>query len=207
MAGIQEWRAKNSAYKIILRNGSPEWLRIEHGNRLAEYWQAKEEEICTTEAFNHCRPAKQERKPLTKAKQEMIRGAIREELGPNFRKKLIEIMEQNLEAVSEDGTDMGRTAAVEHKLVQKTEKQIYRKQFPLPTGHQDFMNKTVEDLLKVGAIKEDMSSPHNTLIFAVKKPHSNNLRLVQDLRALHENVENFLYPNLDIPSCMAKHGG
>jgi hypothetical protein len=177
MAGIQEWRTSNGAYEVILRNGGPEWLVVERGERLADYWQTEEEEICTTEAFSRCRPANQERKPLTKAKQEMIRMAIREELGPDFRRKLIEIMEQNHEAVSEDSADLGRTAAVEHKLVQKTEKQIYRKQFPLPTAHQDFINKTVEDLLKIGAIKEDMASPHNTPIFAVKKPHSNDLAL------------------------------
>jgi transposase InsO family protein len=207
MAGIQEWRARNGAYEVILHNGGPEWLVVERGERLADYWQTEEEEICTTEAFSRCRPANRERKPLSRAKQEMIRMAIREELGPEFRKRLIEIMEQNHEAVSEDSADLGRTAAVEHKLVQKSEKQIYRKQFPLPTAHQDFINKTVEDLLKIGAIKEDMASPHNTPIFAVKKPHSNDLRLVQDLRALNENVENFLHPILDIPSCMAKLGG
>jgi hypothetical protein len=140
--------SQNGAYEVILHNGGPEWLVVERGERLADYWQTEEEEICTTEAFSRCRPANRERKPLSRAKQEMIRMAIREELGPEFRKKLIEIMEQNHEAVSEDSADLGRTAAVEHKLVQKSEKQIYRKQFPLPTAHQDFINKTVEDLLE-----------------------------------------------------------
>jgi transposase InsO family protein len=207
IAGIQEWRQSDGSYSVWIMNSGPMWAEVDRGEELAEYWQAEEEEICTMEEFSRCRPASKKSTELSEEKKNMIKTAIRAELGKDFKEKLIKIILENHEAVSEDSADLGRTAAVEHKLTQKTEKQIYRKQFPLPAAHQDFINKTVEDLLKIGAIKEDMASPHNTPIFAVKKPHSNDLRLVQDLRALNDNIENFLHPILDIPACMAKLGG
>jgi transposase InsO family protein len=207
MAGIQEWRSPEKGYQVLVVNGGPEWMEIRRGEELAEYWQVEEEEICTVEQFAKCRPKGKESDKLSAEKQRMISEEVRTHLGPEFKRKLTAILQNHHQAISQDSADLGRTAAVPHKLVTKSDKQIYRKQFPLPAGHQEFIYKTVDDLMKIGAIKEDLASPHNTPIFAVKKPHSNDLRLVQDLRSVNDNIENFQHPILDIPGCIAKLGG
>jgi hypothetical protein len=206
LAGIQEWRG-SAGFNVLVVNGSPEWMSIERDEELAEYWQVDDEEICTMEDLRNCRPAARKNSPISEEKKKLIRENVKEEIGTDFRKRLVSVLMDYHEAVSENSADLGRTNVIPHKLVVKSEKQIYKKQFPVPVGHQEFIYKTVEDLLKIGAIKEDLASPHNTPIFAVKKPHSTDLRLVQDLRAVNENIENFQHPILDIPGCLAKLGG
>jgi len=205
--GISDWKSQEEGIEVLLVNRGDEEIELERGTEVAKYWQVEEEEVCTLEDFQRCRPANQQRKPISEEKKKLIREHTKTDLGPTFRRRITSVLEDNHKAISADKADLGRTAAVPHKLVTKSDKQVYRKQFPLPMGHQAFINKTVDDLLKIGAVKEDLASPHNTPIFAVRKPHSNDLRLVQDLRAVNENIENFQHPILDIPGCIAKLGG
>ncbi len=54
---------------------------------------------------------------------------------------------------------MGKTDAVPHVLCPKTEGPAYVKQFPIPTAHLTFIYQQVNELLRLGAIREDYSSP------------------------------------------------
>jgi hypothetical protein len=205
VGGVQE--SKEGAVSVVLHNGDAVERTIEQGEELGLFETLEEEATCTLASFEECRPkAKTVEKP-SKTKVEVIATQTRTEWVGDIRRRLLQILIDNHEAVSEDKGDLGRTNVVPHRLVRRSEKQIYRTQFPIPVAHMPFVHRTVDDLLKLGAIAPDLKSPHNSPIFCVKKPHSEDLRLVQDLRMLNENIEDYFHPILDVQSCLAKLGG
>ncbi len=99
------------------------------------------------------------------------------------REQLRQVLVRQHEAVSLGKRDMGRSAAVPHVLRPKSEEPAYVKQFPIPAAHLHFINEQIDKLLALGAIREDWASPHNLPVFAVKKPHSDEVRFVIDRHA------------------------
>lgn len=83
--------------------------------------------------------------------------------------------------------DIGHTNLVTHKLHLKDPNQVpvFKKQFPIPWAHQEFISQKVDDMLRQGIIEESFS-PYNSPVFAVKKPHCDDLRMVVDLRHINE---------------------
>jgi hypothetical protein len=65
----------------------------------------------------------------------------------------------------------------------------------------------VNDLLHIKAIQPDHSLTHNTLVFAVKKLHSDEFRLGQNLRPVNAVMHNNLHTFLDVQSFLQKLGG
>ena len=97
------------------------------------------------------------------------------------KEQLRQVSVRQHEAVSLGKSDMGHSAAVPHALRPKSEEPAYVKQFPISAAHLHFINEQIDKLLALGAIREDWASPHNSPIFAVKKPHSDELRFVIDI--------------------------
>jgi hypothetical protein len=208
LKGIQEWDSDRATVKLHAINASAEEIVIQRGEELGSFLQVKPEDTGTLEAFKACRPAATRKSILTPEKDKMIREEARVQIqDAKFKEGLTRILRKYHDIISETTGDLGRTNAVPHKLIPRSDRQIYRKQFPIPEAHVPFVNKTVDELLRIGAIEPDLASHHNTPIFCVKKPHSTELRLVQDLRMVNDNVEDFFHPILDVQSCMAKLGG
>ncbi len=92
---------------------------------------------------------------------------------------------------------LGRSIFIPHILRPKTEEPAYVKQFPIPVTHLHFINEQINKLFLLGAIKEDWIGPHNSPVFAVKKPHSEELRFVIDMRKVNEIIwvdfHSFMY--------------
>jgi two-component sensor histidine kinase len=202
--GIQEQKAGENFIEVIVTNNSPSPWTLGKGMLLGNLYTPKSEDCVGVEEIVGKLP---EKNPLSKEKEKLIAASARTTLGEEFRQKLVKVLTKHHSAVSQDKGDLGRCNAVPHKLSPRSEEPIFRKQFPLPLAQMSFVNKTVDDLLRVKAIQPDYSSPHNTPVFAVKKPHSEEFRLVQDLRpvnaALHDNLHSFL----DVQSCLQKLGG
>ncbi len=55
-------------------------------------------------------------------------------------------------------------------------------------------------------IREDWASSHNSLVFAVKKPHSDELRLIIDMRKVNEIIWDDFHSFLDVTSCLQHLG-
>ncbi len=102
---------------------------------------------------------------------------------------------------------MGRSNAVPHVLRPKSEKPAYVKQFPIPAPHLHFINEQIDNLLALGAIREDWASPHNSPVFAVKKPHSDELRFVIDMRKVNKIIWDDFHSFMDVTSCLQRLGG
>ncbi|MEL6449581.1 MAG: reverse transcriptase family protein, partial [Pseudomonadota bacterium] len=103
--------------------------------------------------------------------------------------------------------DLGRTDVVPHKLLRRHDEPVFRKQFPIPKAHEEFINKSVDELLKLRRIKPDYKSRYNSAIFAVKKPHGGGLRLVQDLRAINKSIHDDYHSFMSVGECLDRLGG
>ncbi len=148
------------------------------------------------------------RRPLSVAKQEAITANVaKSALLPSQKELLLQLLLNNHEAFADDEHDIGYTTAVPHKVVPKEYAPVYRKQFPIPAAHKEFIDKTINHLLRLRCIRRDFSSPHNSPIFAVKKPHSNELRLVQDLRQINDNLHSDFHSFMSVHDCLDRLGG
>jgi len=110
-------------------------------------------------------------------------------------------------ALARNKEDLGRTAAIPHQVFPKDNKPVYSKQWPIPAAHKPFIEQEIARLLRLKCIQYDYSSPHNSPIFAVKKPHSDELRLVQDLRRQNENLHDDFHSFRDVQTCLTELGG
>ncbi len=97
---------------------------------------------------------------------------------------------------------MGRSNAVPHVLHPKSEELAYVKKFPIPAPHLHFINEQIDKLLALGAIREDWASPHNSPVFAVKKPHSDKLRFVMNMDKVNEIIWDDFHSFMDVTSCL-----
>ncbi len=145
---------------------------------------------------------------LSQEKQDQLFAVVsKANLSANQKTSLFNLLLAQHEAFADHDTDIGRTDAVPHRVVQKDNAHIYRKQFPIPAAHADFINKTITHLLRLRCIRADYSSPHNSPIFAVKKPHSNELRLVQDLRNINDHLHSDFHSFMSVQDCLQRLGG
>ncbi len=109
------------------------------------------------------------------------------------------------DSLSRRKSNMGHWDAVPHKLRTKSDEPAYVKQFPIPAAHLIF--EQIDKLLALGVIREDWASPHNSPVFAVKKPHSEELQFVIDMRKVNEIIWEDFHSFLDISSCLQRLGG
>ncbi len=59
----------------------------------------------------------------------------------------------------------------------------------------------------MGAIREDWASPYNSPIFAIKTPHSDELRFVIDMRKVNGIIWDDFHSFMDVTSCLQRLGG
>ncbi len=123
------------------------------------------------------------------------------------KEQLRQVLVRQHETVSLGKSDMGRSSAVPHLLRPKSEKPAYVKQFPIPAAHLYFINEQIDKLLALGAIREDFASPHNSPFFAVKKPHSDELQFVIDMRKVNEIIWDDFHSIMDVTSFLQRLGG
>ncbi len=149
----------------------------------------------------------------TKEKVQLIKDTVcaQQHLSCQQQEQLRNVLIRHHEAMSLGKSDMGRSSAVPHILRPKTDEPAYMKQFPIPAVHLHFINEQIDKLLALWVIKEDWVSPHNSTIFAVKKPHSEELRFVIDMRKVNEifwdDFHLFMYVMSPVVSNVSGGGG
>jgi hypothetical protein len=82
---------------------------------------------------------------------------------------------------------------------------VYRKQFKIPEAHQQFIEQSLEEWLKLGSIK-CANSLYNSPIFCVPKKQGQGLRVVQDFRELNNHSHIDKYPMKEITECIGDIG-
>ncbi len=82
---------------------------------------------------------------------------------------------------------------------------MYRKQFKIPEAHQQFIEQSLEEWLKLGVVKR-ANSLYNSPIFCVPKKQGQGLRVVQDFRELNNHSHIKKYSMKEITECIGDIG-
>jgi len=85
-----------------------------------------------------------------------------------FREKYIDILFKHEEANSLNKYDLGLAKNFKHKFHLKNEELVFQKQFKIPEAHHQFIERTLEEWLKVGVVQRS-DSLYNSPIFCVPK--------------------------------------
>jgi hypothetical protein len=89
---------------------------------------------------------------------------------PNdFKQKYTDIVYKQKAAISVNKMDMGRAKNFIHKINLKDNNPVCKKQFKIPEAHQNFMESTLEEWLKLGVVKRSNSLYNCPLFCAPQK--------------------------------------
>ena len=117
-----------------------------------------------------------------------------------FRKRYEDLLLDYIDVFAHSDYDLGFTDKVSHKIVLKTDKPIYRKQFKIPLAHQEVIEGYVKDMLQANIV-EVARSKYNSPIFCVLKKNG-KLRPVVDLRAINKETVMDAYEIRDVRACL-----
>ena len=116
-----------------------------------------------------------------------------EELSQPERKQLLQILFKYRGAFSVSDTDIGSTNIIKHKIVPKSDKVVYRRQYRHSEEQHKQIDEEVEKLLKCGVIKESMS-PFNNPVLMVPKKEKGKWRFCLDCRYINDLTEDQYFP-------------
>jgi len=84
---------------------------------------------------------------------------------PNkYKQKYIDILYKHQKAISVNKYDLGLATNFKHKICLKDNNLVYQKQFKIPEAHQNFIEQSLEEWLKLGVVKHSISL-YNSPIF------------------------------------------
>ncbi len=85
-----------------------------------------------------------------------------------YKNKYVDILYKHQKAISANKYDLGLATHYKHKIHLKDNSPVYRKQFKIPESHQQFIEQSLDEWLKLGVIKH-ANSLYNSPIFCVPK--------------------------------------
>ncbi len=107
---------------------------------------------------------------------------------------------QNHDVFSRTKDDLGKANNFKHKIFTKTDELISQKQYPIPDMHCEYLEKQVQECLKMGIVQPS-TSRYNSPMFLVPKKDG-GVRVVQDFRALNANSHDDQYSMKKINECI-----
>jgi hypothetical protein len=73
---------------------------------------------------------------------------------PNeYKDRYVDILYKHQKAISANKYDLGLDSHYKHKIHLKDNSTVYRKQFKIPEAHQQFIEQSLEEWLKLGVVK------------------------------------------------------
>jgi hypothetical protein len=122
-----------------------------------------------------------------------------------IKQKYVDILYKHQAAISMNKMDLGRAKNFTHKIHLKDNNPIYQKQFKIPEAHQNFIETTLDEWLKLGVVKRS-NSLYNSPLFCVPKKQGQGLRIVQDFRELNNHSHIDKYSMKEITECIGDIG-
>jgi hypothetical protein len=101
--------------------------------------------------------------------------------------------------------DLGLAKDFSHRIHLKDKEPIYRKQFKSPEAHNQFIEQTLDEWLKLRVVRK-MHSSYNSPIFCVPKKQGQGLRIVQDFWQLNQHSHINKYSMKEINECIGDIG-
>jgi hypothetical protein len=117
----------------------------------------------------------------------------------------VDILYKHQKAISANKYDLSLASHYKHKINLKDNSPVYRKQFKIPEAHQQFIEQSLEEWLKLGVVKH-ANTLYNSPMFCVPKKQGQGLRLVQDFGELNNHLHIFKYSIKEITECIGDIG-
>jgi hypothetical protein len=125
---------------------------------------------------------------------------------PNeYKDKYVNIIYKHQKAISANKYDLGLASNYKHKIHLKDNSPVYRKQLKILEAHQQFIEQSLEEWLKLGVVK-CANSLYNSPIFCVPKKQGQGLRVVQDFCELNNHSHIDKYYMKEITECIGDIG-
>ena len=116
-------------------------------------------------------------KPIPRISREDIARRTKLNVPEEFRQRYIDALFKYRKAISVNKHDLGLHTTFKHKIHLKDNNPVYRKQFKIPEAHQDFIEATLDEWLKLGVVRRT-NSLYNSPIFCVPKKQGQGLRIL-----------------------------
>ena len=134
-----------------------------------------------------------------------IRQRAHLQVPEEFKERYLQLLIRYKRVISTSKADLGRSKHYSHRIHLKDPQPVYQPQFPLKPDHQQFIEATLEDWLKLGVVRRTRSL-YNSPIFCVPKKNGQGLRIVQDFRGLNAKTKTDKYSTKEISECLADIG-
>ena len=119
--------------------------------------------------------------------------ASRGELSDSEQVQLLHMLWKYKGVFSVDDNDLGTTNIIKHKIVPKSNKIVYRRQYRHSEEQHRQIDEEVQKLLKSGVIRESMS-PYNSPVLMVPKAEKGKWRFCLDCRYINDLTEDQYFP-------------
>jgi hypothetical protein len=163
---------KNNNCKIILDNCAPYDITIDR-NDVIRFMDIETDQLIPKEDSTiasilseiHKHLPKVPKKKLTK---EEIAAKANLNVPNEFKDKYVNILYKHQKAISANKYNLGLASKYKHKIHLKDNSPVYRNQFKIPEAHQQIIEQSLEEWLKLGVVKR-ANSLYNSPIFCVPK--------------------------------------
>ncbi len=96
-----------------------------------------------------------------------------------YKQQYIDILYKHQQAISANKYYLSLATNFKHKIHLKDNAPVYQKQFKISEAHQNCIEKSLDEWLKLGIVR-CANSLYNSPIFCVQKTQGQGLRVVQD---------------------------
>ena len=121
-----------------------------------------------------------------------------------YKAQYLGLLRKHRKVISVSKTDLGRCNKYKYRLLPKDDLPVYQKNFPLKPEHQQFVDQSLTEWLKLGV--PNHLRTYNFPIFCVPKKLGQVLRVVQDFRGLNTKTHNDKYSMKEVNECIRDIG-
>ena len=212
LSGGPGWVVPNHAGQVtmVVQNCSPVDLHIPRGTKMGVVENIHHEKIRPmdgkkiVEQINARKPDNVLPKPLSPVEQKEFLSKLNLNVPEDERKLYEQVILANHDVFSKTKDDLGRANNFKHKIFTKTDEPVFQKQYPIPEMHREYLEKQVQEWLKLGIVQPS-TSRYNSPMFLVPKKDG-GVRVVQDFRALNANSHDDRYSMKNISECIGDIG-
>ena len=115
------------------------------------------------------------------------------ELNEDQQMELLQLLWRYKSVFSVDDNDLGTTNIIKHKIIPKSNKVVYRRQYRHSEEQHQRIDEEVQKLLDAGVIRESMS-PYNNPVLMVPKAEKGKWRFCLDCRYINDLTEDQYFP-------------
>jgi len=208
IGGGRGWVVPNHSGQVtmIVQNCSPVDMHIPGGTKMGILENIHGEKIQPMkiiEQLEKDNPNPKQAKPLLPAEQLDFLSKLNLNVPEDEKKIYEQLILQNHDVFSKTN-NLGKANNFKHKIFTKTDDPIFQKQYPILDTHHEYLEKQMQEWLKLGIVQPS-TSRYNSPMFLVPKKDG-GIRVVQDFRALNANSHDDRYSMKNISECIGDIG-